>query len=168
MNIRIEIPSDSEIINSIISCAFETDAEANLVERLRRTADPFWSIVAEVGGALVGHVLLTSVTLEDAPDGMRLMGLAPLAVLPNHQKQGVGAALMEAAINKCRSEGVAAIVLLGNPAYYGRFGFVMSEGYGIKSIYDVPPEYFMILPLLEEGLHGVAGTVHYHSSFDGL
>lgn len=168
MNIRMEIPSDSETIHSIVASAFETDAEANLVDKLRRTANPFWSIVAEAGGALVGHVLVTPVTLDGAPEGVQLMGLAPLAVLPSHQKQGAGAALMKAAINKCKSEGVVAIVLLGNPAYYSRFGFVTSADYGIKSEYDVPPEYFMILPLDEEAIAEVVGRVKYHAAFGEL
>ena len=144
--------------------AFDTGSEADLVDRLRERANPFISLVADDGGSIVGHILFTPVTLSGHAN-LRLLGLAPMAVVPSAQRRGIGSALVCAGLERCRKEGAAAVVVLGHPAYYPRFGFSAASGFGIRSEYDVPDEAFMALELEAGSLRGRTGTIRYHDAF---
>lgn len=167
IHIRQEVESDQRAVYKINAAAFETSAEAGLIDALRQQADPVVSLVAEVEGVVVGHILFSPVTLSGHPD-LKLMGLAPMAVLPEHQRTGVGSELVRAGIEACVKCGATALVVLGHPAYYPKFGFVPSSRFGIDSDYEVPEEMFMAMELLPDSLKGKSGTIKYHDSFSGL
>jgi len=162
MNIRFEQPGDIEKIREVNLQAFETETEANLVEALRNADVELISLVAEENGEVIGHILFSPVILGD----LRIMGLAPMAVLPDRQNKGVGTKLVKSGLQDCEKAGYEAVVVLGHAGYYPRFGFVPSVNFGIKSEYDVPPEVFMVKELREGALKGAAGTVKYHPAFN--
>lgn len=167
LNIRRETPADINRIHEINCLAFETSAEAELVDKLRIVARPFLSLVAELKGEVVGHILFTPVRLDDA-DELNLMGLAPMAIAVGKRNRGIGSALVRAGLDYCRNMGTGAVVVLGHPDYYPRFGFHSAAGFGIRCEYDVPDEAFMLCELQKDYLQGHSGTVRYHPAFNEL
>ena len=163
IRVRRESPADRETVHALNAAAFGQPAEADLVDALRHEAAVI-SLVAEAGGRLVGHILFSPVTLPDH-DSLAIAGLAPMAVSPAQQRQGVGSALIHAGLDACRREGFGAVVVLGHPAYYPRFGFEQAADHGIDCEYDVPPEAFMVLELRPGYLQGASGTIRYHPVF---
>ncbi len=168
MAIRKEQDSDKESIWKVNAEAFETEAEANLVNALRDSGTPFISLLAEADEEIVGHILFTPVELTGDNSGLTLMGLAPMAVRPGFQRKGIGSQLVRAGVENCSIQGYDAIVVLGHPEYYPKFGFVPSVKYGIKSEYDVPDEVFMVLELKENVLKGKSGIIRFHAAFGDL
>jgi putative acetyltransferase len=162
--IREERRGDAERIREVNLAAFETSTEANLVDALRRQATPLVSLVAEDEPDIIGHILFSPVTLTGEP-GLTLMGLAPMAVLPSRQRQGVGSTLVREGLDRCRQLNVAAVVVLGHPDYYPRFGFRPAVRLCLRSEYDVPEEAFMVRELRDGVLRGLSGTIHYHPVF---
>lgn len=167
MRIRDEVEADLEAVQSLLLDAFEGDGESRLVTALRSRARPLVSLVAEEESTVIGHILFSPVTLDTNP-ALRLMGLAPMAVLPEQQRRGVGASLIEAGLKRCAEAGVGALVVLGHPDYYPKFGFTPSVNFDIKSEYDVPAEAFMVLELRAGYLKDQRGTVRYHEAFNEL
>lgn len=167
MLIRAEEAGDREAVRAVNLAAFETRAEADLVDALREQARPLVSLVAVRDGAVVGHILFTPVTLEARPE-LRLVGLAPMAVVPERQGEGIGSALVRAGLEICSRMGFGAVVVLGHPAYYPRFGFAPSTRFGLRSEYDVPEDVFMALELTPGYLLGASGTIRYHTAFRGV
>ena len=165
MIIRVEQPEDVEEIRQINRKAFGAEAEANLVDALRISGIPCISLVAEEGNSLIGHILFSPVTLDGDTAGVALTGLAPMAVLPDWQNKGVGSMLVEEGLRFCRQAGYAAVVVLGHPEFYPRFGFVPSEYFGITCEYDVPAEAFMMLELHDGALEGCSGIIRFHRAF---
>jgi len=168
MIIRNERIDDIKSIWLINSQSFETDAEANLVDNLRASGIPFISLVAETNNKLAGHILFTPVKLVGAKKGIKIAGLAPMAVLPDFQNNGIGSKLVEDGLKQCEDEGYEAVVVLGHPNYYPKFGFIPSVKYGIKSEYDVPDEVFMVKELVRNSLSQISGVLKYHSEFSKL
>jgi putative acetyltransferase len=165
MQIRAERTDDIDDIRQVNLRAFETATEADLVDALREQARPIVSLVAEDDGAVVGHILFSPVTLSSDPD-LRIMGLAPMAVAPDRQRQGVGSALARAGIAACLEHGYEAVIVLGHPEYYPRFGFVPASRFGLRSEYDVPDNVFMSMELRPRALQGLRpGTIRYHAAF---
>ncbi|MBD3672087.1 MAG: N-acetyltransferase [Planctomycetaceae bacterium] len=164
MIVRSEDRNDIFRVYAVNRAAFETLAEARLVDRLREEAGPVVSQVAEIEGEIVGHILFTPVTLDDHPE-LPLVGLGPMAVHPDHQRQGIGSALVEAGLAACREIGAAGVVVLGHPEFYPRFGFVPASQFGIGCEYDVPEEAFMATELIPNAFDGSSGTVRYHDAF---
>lgn len=122
IDLRDERPSDISAIRNIERAAFDGPVESRIVDLARRAGDITWSIVAERKGILAGHILVTPMKLE--PDtGLRCIAIGPIAVLPEYQGKGFGSALMQEVITRAREDGYDAILLLGDPAYYHRFGF---------------------------------------------
>src|SRR5262249_10126875 len=121
--IRPERTEDAAAIRAVHCAAFPTDAEAHLVDQLRAAGQARVSLVAEVEGRVVGHIVFSPVSVVALPDGRQGLGLAPLAVVPEQQGRGVGSALTRAGLAVCRQEGCPFVVVLGHPAYYPRFGF---------------------------------------------
>ena len=167
MQVRTEKVTDEPAVCLVNTSAFETPAEANLVDALRKQARPIVSLVAELDDSVVGHIMFSPVTLSSHPD-LKLMGLAPVAVMPKYQRKGIGAALVQAGLEKCKQLGFIAVVVLGHPEYYPRFGFVPSSRFGINSEYDVPENVFMVMEIRPGALTGVNGIVKYHKAFDRL
>jgi len=167
INIRQETEADHKAVHAINSAAFETSAEADLVDALRQQADPVVSLVAVIDDEIVGHIMFSPVTLSGHP-GLKVMGLAPMAVLPEHQRQGVGSQLVQHGIEACVALGAEGLVVLGHTEYYPKFGFVPSSRFGIDSEYGVPEEVFMAMELRPDSLLGKSGTIKYHSAFSEL
>jgi putative acetyltransferase len=164
MIVRDERPRDRDAVRAVNLAAFDTSAKADLVATLRGQAQPIVSLVAEVDGEIVGHILLSPVTLDGHPE-LRLMGLAPMAVAPAHQRQRIGSALVRAGLERCRQLDIGAVVVLGHPSYYPRFGFAPSVRFGIRCEYEAPDEAFMLIELRPGCLRGMAGTVRFHPAF---
>jgi len=164
MLIRAEEQSDWDAVRAVNASAFETPAEANLVDALREQARPFVSLVAEEHGAILGHIMFSPVSLSGHP-ALRIMGLAPMAVAPEHQRKGIGSALVRAGLEQCKQLGFGAVVVLGHPGYYPRFGFSPSARFGIGCEYEVPEEVFMVVELQTGFLRGASGKIKYHTAF---
>ena len=164
MQIRGEQPGDAAAIRHVNTTAFDTSLEADLVDALREQARPIVSLVADEGGIVTGHILFSPVTLSSQP-GLLLMGLAPMAVVRDQQRRGVGSALVRAGLDECRRLGVVAVAVLGHADYYPRFGFRPASSFGLVSQYDVPDDAFMALELEPGALRGHAGTIRYHPAF---
>jgi predicted N-acetyltransferase YhbS/SAM-dependent methyltransferase len=163
MQIRTARHQDAASIRTIHLTAFDTSCEADLVEALREHAKPFLSLVADDGG-IVGHVAFSPVIHQTEPT-LRLAGLGPLAVLPTHQRRGVGRALVDAGLDECRRQGFHGVVVLGDPSYYMRFGFLPASHWEMRSEYDGADDAFMAVELEPGALLGSAGTVRYHPAF---
>jgi len=164
MRIRPETEADGSAVRAVNEAAFETSVEADLIEVLRGKSSEVISLVADSGDAVVGHILFSRVTLAEYPQ-LKLMGLGPMAVAPQHQRSGVGSALVREGLAQCRRHAVHAVVVLGHPQYYPRFGFVPASRYAIRSEYDVPEDVFMIAELEGGALHGVSGLIRYDQAF---
>lgn len=165
MTIQKEQPENLAGIYAVVEQAFGGAAEADLVNLLRENGKAVISLVATADERIVGHILFSPVSLESCSQPTAVIGLAPLAVLPELQKRGIGSRLTEAGLEECRRLGYDAVVVLGHPDYYPRFGFVPAVQYGLKSEYDVADEAFMILELREGALAGCSGTVKYQPEF---
>ena len=163
MKIRTEQTSDYEAVYNINCAAFSTSAEANLVNCVRDTEKSV-SLVAEVNGSIVGHILFTPVTLIQHPS-LQIAGLAPMAVNPSNQRQGIGSALIKSGIETVKSEGYGAVVVLGHVEYYPKFGFKFARDYKIAWEHG-HDDAFMLLELEPNYLKGLSGIIKYHPSFD--
>jgi len=167
MLIRTEEDRDWAAVRAVNAAAFETLVEANLVDALRQQAHPVVSLVAEVNETVVGHIMYSPVSLADYPH-IKIMGLAPMAVAPSHQRKGIGSALVCAGLERCKELGFGAVVVLGHPGFYPRFGFSPSSRFGIACEYEVPEEVFMALELQPGYLRGASGAIRYHAAFSNV
>jgi putative acetyltransferase len=163
-SIREERVEDVDAIRAVNVSAFETDAEAQLVDALRDAGRLTISLVAELDGRVVGHIAFSPVT---AANGARGLGLAPLAVMLLHQKQGVGATLLRAGLAAARAAGAPFVVVLGEPAYYGRFGFTAAPAQGLSDEYG-GGDAFQVIELRPAGVPRDAGLVRYAPEFGML
>ena len=125
------------------------------------------SLVAEVHDIGVGHILFSPVSLDGHP-AARLMALAPMAVLSAHQRQGIGAAPVHTGLERCREFGADAVVVLGHPSFYPRFGFVSAARIGNRCEYDAPEGAFMCVELVPGRLRGMAGTARFQPAYRGV
>ncbi|MEU7238767.1 GNAT family N-acetyltransferase [Streptomyces sparsogenes] len=160
---RAETEADIPAIREIVLAAFDAPYEADLVDALR--ADTSWieglSVVStDEDGRPVGHALLTRCHIGDTP----ALCLAPVSVLPEHQKSGAGSAAIRAALHAARGLGESYVTVLGHPAYYPRFGFTRASAHGIGVTLDVPDEAMMALAL-DEDRPLPSGTVRYAAPF---
>ena len=166
--IRSELPDDIVMIRKVNASAFDTNAEAVLVDGLRDEGAISISLVAILKETIIGHILFGPVVIESKNSSLHVVGLGPMSVLPEHQRQGIGSKLVVASLELCRSQSQPAVVVLGHPVFYPRFGFVTSRQYSITCEYDVPPEVFMIKELRQGALAGQTGIAKYHQLFNEL
>ena len=167
MHIRPEQIDDRASISDLLCHAFPTPEEALLGERLRESGSAPVALVAieedDHGEQdVVGHVVFSPVELEPQAPWPGL-GLAPLAVRPQAQRRGIGSQLVQAGLEACRASGAGFVVVLGDPAYYSRFGFVRGSQFGLVNEYGVDEE-FMALEL-KPGCLSYGGLVRYHAAF---
>lgn len=167
MVIRRENESDHHAIYSVVKSAFDHAEHADgnehdLVNALRRGEAylPELSLVAEVGGGVVGHIMFTKATVE----GAAVLALAPLAVLPEYQRQGIGTALIQEGHRVARELNYGYSIVLGSEKYYPRAGYLPADTFGIRAPFDVPRENFMACKLIESA-PAVRGTVRYAREF---
>ena len=167
INIRIEQPEDALPIRNVNEQAFETSAEATVVDTLRQTCPNGLSLVAEDRKCIVGHILFSPAEVDCLGRNIEGMGLAPMAVLPNRQRQGIGSQLVKCGIGILREWDCPYVIVLGHPKYYPRFGFELASKHGLSSQWDgVPDEAFMIMIMDHAALNGVSGTARYRKEFD--
>ena len=163
MIIRDEQPADIPAVRALVTGAFRdaphsSQTEAAIVDGLRGAGVLALSLVASDGGALLGHVAFSPVAIGGQELGW--YGLGPLAVHPEMQGRGIGQALVCAGLDRLKAIGAKGCVLLGAPAYYGRFGFATDPRLWLA---DVPQEYFQVLAF---GGQLPAGEVRYHAAFE--
>jgi putative acetyltransferase len=163
--VRPESRTDQSTVRLIHIVAFPSSSEALLVDDLRILSRSFISLVAEAGSSVVGHILFSPATLT-GHSNLNLMALAPMAVLPEWQRRGVGTQLVLEGLAACRERGVQACVVIGHPDYYSRFGFQPAANFGLSSGFDVSEEFFMAMELVPDALQGRGGQVRYHPLFE--
>lgn len=163
--VRTEDLEDRKSVRRVNELAFGRRNEADLVDALRVNAHPYISLVAVIDEQVVGHIFFSPVCVESETGAFTAMGLAPMAVLPGYQNQGIGSQLVREGLKECERLGEDIVVVLGHPNYYPRFGFTPASLKGLRSEYDVPDEVFMVLELREGALGGRRGLVKYHSKF---
>ncbi|WP_317294437.1 N-acetyltransferase [Ligilactobacillus saerimneri] len=166
--IRTEKSADYPAVESLVYQAFliaeqRDGTEQDLVRRLRQSTAfiPELSLVAEHDGSLVGYILLTEVTIN----GHKALALAPLAVAPAYQRQGIGTALIKRSHLIAQKLGYPCIIVLGSDTYYPRLGYQPAAKYGIKAPFEVPSKYYQVYPLVRN-LTEISGTVAYAPEFD--
>lgn len=167
IRIRPEHPHDAAAVRRVHEAAFGRADEADLVDRLRSRAGTYLALVAVDAGEVVGHIAFSPVTLDPPHPALSALGLAPMAVVPDRQRHGVGAALVRAGLAACRDAGAGAVFVLGHPDYYPRFGFRPAASAGVGNAYGAPPEAFMVAELAPGALDGVAGTAVYDPALAG-
>lgn len=165
---RQERPRDQLAVRRVNEQAFGTDEEANLVDALRKTNAFVLSMVTLDNGRVVAHALFTEVVVTEADSQLRALGLGPMAVLPSHQRRGIGSRLLQIALDKCRQLGYDVVVVVGHPEFYPRFGFTSAGPRGIECEFDVPDDAFMVLELRKNALAGRTGLVKYQPEFRGV
>lgn len=170
MIVRAELPRDREAVAAVHAAAFATEdgskpVEVGLVERLRADGDVLagLTLVVEDDGAVVGHVVCSRGFVEDRPT----VALGPIGVLPAKQRQDVGTTLMAAVLAAANAFDEQAVFLLGDPGYYGRFGFVLASAVGVRPPVAEWVEHFQVrrLDAWDGSLHG---TFRYPDAFEGV
>jgi len=168
LGVRTETADDISAIHRVVAAAFGQTVEADLIDGLRAAGALTVSLIATIDETVVGHIAFSPVDIDDDEDSAKALGLGPLAVVPAHQNQGIGTGLVEAGLARCRDLGVAIVVVLGEPGYYGRFGFGPSVAHDIRWEHDAPADAFMVRELVPGALAGVRGTARYHAALDGV
>ncbi len=168
LTIRPETPSDYPAITEVNDLAFGQPAEGKLVEDLRKNPKfvTELSFVAETNEEIVGHILFFPIVIRSvAGKEKETISLAPLAVRPEFQKQGIGGKLIRKGLKACRQLGYDSVIVFGHPEYYPKFGFRPAGTWNIKDTFGAPAEAFMALELKEGGLEGASGIVELPEEF---
>ncbi len=165
--IREEQPGDASAVRTVNEQAFGQPEEANIVEKIRANCSDALSLVALDEGEIVGHILFSSATIETDQGPVEGMGLAPMAVQPGCQRQGIGSSLVRRGIDLLAERSCPFVIVLGHPEYYPRFGFERTCTYHLQSQWEgVPDEAFLIL-FLDQSLKSQAGGLaRYRDEFD--
>ncbi|MBW3694217.1 N-acetyltransferase [Vibrio sp. T187] len=167
MLIRTEAPADILAVDRLLKSVFETEAEAKLVMSLRENSHLTLSLVACADdGEVIGHAMFSPVLLQG--EDYNWQGLAPLAVKAEHQNQGIGGSLVKEGLSSLAEFGYPGCVVLGDPNYYGRFGFKAASLFNFDCKWDVPEGAFQAVELAEGSFSGKSGTIEYSPEFDEL
>lgn len=168
MIIREETADDISGIRIVNEAAFETDSEADIVDLLREKDKFILSLVAEIKGQIVGHILFTPARIVYKDKSHDVAGLAPMAVLPKFQKKGIGKALVNKGLEMLHDTKYNAVIVLGHSKYYPKFGFEPASKYSIIYELEVPDEAFLVLELKKEALKNIIGIAKYLPEFNEL
>jgi len=163
LTFRAETPDDVAGISTVVQAAFGRPDEADLVDHLRRSGALVLSAVAANEEGVAGYVGFSRVTVGESHEAL---ALAPAAVSPDWQRLGVASTLILWALDECRRQGHTVVVVLGAPAFYGRFGFRPAARFGVECPFAAPSENFMLLELVAGAAQGWGGPVRYPPEFD--
>ncbi|KPJ77821.1 MAG: hypothetical protein AMJ54_06545 [Deltaproteobacteria bacterium SG8_13] len=167
ITIRTEQSSDIRAVRAINEAAFGQPTEANIVDAIRAACPDALSLVAVSEDQLIGHILFSPVSIQSEKGAVTGMGLAPMAVMPAHQRQGVGSRLVEAGLEILRNSACPFVIVLGHPAYYPRFGFTPASEHHFECQWKgVPDNAFMALMFDSDRMEGVTGVARYRDEFD--
>lgn len=161
IEIREETADDVAAIRDVNRRAFGQDQEGNIVDALRSNNAALLSLVARVDERVVGHIMYSPATIGDVTGAV----LGPMAVVPEHQRLGIGSKLVAAGDQKLKAAGCPFIIVLGHPNFYPRFGFRPASTHAITCEWDVPDEAFMLLILDPSRMQGVSGLANYRPEF---
>jgi putative acetyltransferase len=162
--IRREIPDDTDSIRAVNCQAFGREEEGRLVDLLRDGGYARLSLVAVLDGEIVGHIMFSDLPIVTTSDVVPALALAPLAVIPEHQRRGIGSQLVREGVRACRNSGHRLVIVLGAPEFYARFGFSAQLAEHLRSPYAGPN--FMALELEPGALVGIDGDVRYQAPFE--
>lgn len=163
--IRVEAAGDHPRVWDVEAAAFGGTLQADIVEALRRDAHPHLSLVAEHEGCVVGHLFFSPVTL-DAHPALHAAQLSPLAVDPSHRRRGIGGALIREGLGRCDGIGWSLVFLLGDPAYYSRFGFELAAPLGFTTGRPSADPALQVIEVVPGASAGLGGRVRFHPAFD--
>jgi putative acetyltransferase len=166
MHIRPATPADAQAIFALHCVTFPDDSEARLVEALVAEGDALVSLVAELAGEIVGHVMFSRMAVTGDGRDMKAAGLAPVSTNPAHQERGIAAALIEQGLDDLRGHGMEISFVLGNPEYYARFGYSAEDAARFVSAYACPA--FMVQMLDDAQSLPASGTADYAPAFARL
>lgn len=166
IRIRPELPQDAAAVRQVLVSAFPSSAEADLVERLRTGGKIEVSLVAELGGGIIGQIAFSRVCFSPPLD-MLAFGLGPLAVIPGHERHAVGRRLVQNGLAACHARDACMVVVLGDPKYYRRFGFESASRHGLRNEFGVE-ESFMVFMLDARAHPPPATLVRYAAEFNEL
>lgn len=161
IEIREETADDVAAIRDVNRRAFGQDQEGNIVDALRLNRAALLSLVARLDDRVVGHIMYSPATIGDVTGA----ALGPMAVLPQHQRLGIGSKLVAAGDRKLKAAGCPFIIVLGHPSFYPRFGYRPASTHMITCAWDVPDEAFMLLILDPSRMRGVSGLANYRPEF---
>jgi putative acetyltransferase len=165
ITIRKATPADYDDIRDVNNRAFGQTDEGKIVDRLRRRNMAVVSLVAEEGDRIIGHILFSPVIVESDSGKFEAISLAPMSVLPEYQRKGLGSRLVKAGLEECRKLGYKIVFVLGHPEYYPKFGFTQARERGIDSEFEVRDEAWMVLELKKGALAGRTGRVKFQPEF---
>jgi putative acetyltransferase len=163
IRVRAEQAGDEAAIRQVNDAAFGQPNESRIIDALRAAGRIVVSLVAIDQAQVVGHILFTPVAIESSP--VRALGLGPMAVAPAFQRHGIGSTLVTEGLRECERLGYGAVVVIGHPEFYPRFGFRRASRYGLRPEFDVDEEAFMVTELSAGALDGVTGLVKYAPEF---
>jgi putative acetyltransferase len=167
VTIRREGGDDLLAIDRVNREAFGSEEEALMVRTVRESGEPTISLVAIANGNVVGHVLFTRATISSSDRReWAAAALAPMGVLPEHQRQGIGSKLVERGLRECLDSGYERAIVLGHPSFYTRFGFRPAQQWDIRWEYSPPIEAFMAVALVPGALEECSGIARYQAAFD--
>ena len=164
IEIREEHPDDVDAIRNVNKRAFGQEQEGHIVGALRSNGAALLSLVATLNGRVVGHIMYSPITVGDVTGA----ALGPMAVLPEHQRLGIGSKLVEAGNQRLKDAGWPFIIVLGHAHFYPRFGFMPANTFGITCEWDVPADVFMVLILDRQKMNGIYGLAKYRQEFSSV
>ena len=165
ITIRKETPVDYDDVRDVNSRAFGQTDEGRIVDKLRGQDMAVISLVAVEGERIIGNILFSPVKVESDSGEFEAISLAPMSVLPEYQRKGLGSRLVKAGLEECRKLGYEIVFVLGHPQYYPRFGFTQARKKGIDCEFEVQDEAWMVLELKKGALAGRTGTVKFQPEF---